>query len=199
MRGRYEGLFDSNPGIEIIKDHIKVDKTTYQTSVAGIYAVGDVIGPPWLAHVASEEAIACVERIAGHEPTPIDYESIPGCTYCQPQVASIGLTEQGCKDNGLIAGQDYTVGKFPFQASGKAQAAGHTQGFVKIIAGKPYGEILGAHMIGQNVTELITELGLARRLEATAEEVIATMHAHPTLSEAVHEAALGSQGRMIHF
>ncbi len=199
VRGRFDGLFDDSLGIEIVKDHIKVDKATYQTSLSGVYAVGDVIGPPWLAHVASEEAIVCVERIAGHDPTPIDYTSIPGCTYCQPQVASIGLTEQACQEQGMTLGQDYTIGKFPFQASGKAQAAGHTEGFVKIIADKKYGEILGAHMIGDHVTELIAELGLARRLEATVDEVITTIHAHPTLSESVHEAVLGAQGRMIHF
>ena len=194
VKGRYDGLFENSLGIELYKDHIKVDKTTYQTSVPGIYAVGDVIGPPWLAHVASEEAIICVEKLAGHNPTPIDYTTIPGCTYCHPQVASVGLTERACKEQGL----DYKVGKFPFQASGKAQAVGHTQGFVKIITDQKHGEILGSHMIGDNVTELIAEMGLAKRLEATAEEVIATIHAHPTLSEAVHEAALDIESRMIH-
>ena len=195
VQGRYDGLFDDSLGMELYKDHIKVDKSDYATSVKGIYAVGDVIGPPWLAHVASEEAVVCVEKLAGHQPTDIDYGSIPGCTYCVPQVASLGLTEQACKEQGL----DYQVGKFPFAASGKAQALGDTTGFVKLITGKKYGEILGCHMVGEGVTELIAELGLARRLEATAEEVIATIHAHPTLSEAVHEAALGSEGRMLHF
>ena len=195
VKGRYDGLFDDSLGIELFKDHIKVDKTNYATSVPGIYAVGDVIGPPWLAHVASEEAIVCVERIAGHEAPDIDYSSVPGCTYCHPQVASIGLTEEACKEQGL----DYKVGKFPFTASGKAQAMGQPGGFVKIITDKKYGEVLGAHMIGANVTELIAEIGLARRLEATNEEIIATMHAHPTLSETVMEATLGTQDRMIHF
>lgn len=199
VRGRYDGLFDEKLGLELFKGHIKVDYkapgTGYQTSVAGVYAVGDVIGPPWLAHVSSEEAILCVERMFGHDAPDIDYGSIPGCTYCNPQVASIGLTEEACKEQGL----DYKVGNFPFQASGKAQALGETTGFVKLISGAQYGEILGAHMIGEGVTELIAEMGLARRLEATAEEVIATMHAHPTMSEAVHEAALGIDGRMIHF
>ncbi len=195
VRGRYDGLFDSSLGIDLVKDHIHVDKTTYQTSVSGIFAVGDVIGPPWLAHVASEEAVVCVERLAGHAPTPIDYDAIPGCTYCQPQVASIGFTERACKDKAI----DYRVSTFPFRASGKAQAAGHTEGFVKIITDRKYDQILGAHMVGDGVTELIAELGLAKRLEATAGEVIATMHAHPTLSEAVHEAALGIEGRMLHF
>jgi dihydrolipoamide dehydrogenase len=199
VRGRYDGLFDDSLKLEKFKDHIKVDYrkpgATYQTSVKGVYAVGDVIGPPWLAHVASEEAVTCVERIAGHKAPDVDYESVPGCTYCHPQVASIGLTEQKCKDDGI----EYTVGKFPFLASGKAQAMGETAGFTKIIAGKKHGEILGCHMIGENVTELIAEIALARRLEATAEEVIATMHAHPTLSEGIHEASLGTQGRMLNF
>ncbi|MAE66469.1 MAG: dihydrolipoyl dehydrogenase [Phycisphaeraceae bacterium] len=194
VEGSFDDLFDG-VSVEVEKGHIRVDRSTYQSSVPGIFAAGDVIGPPWLAHVASEEAIVCVERIAGHDPTPIDYEAIPGCTYCQPQVASLGLTERACRDQGI----EYRVGKFPFQASGKAQAIGATQGFVKIIASAAHDEILGAHMVGESVTELLAELGLARRLEATASEVIATMHAHPTLSEAVHEAALGVRGEMIHF
>lgn len=195
VRGRYDGLFDASLGVELVKDHIKVDKGDYQTSVPGVYAVGDVIGPPWLAHVASEEAVVCVERMAGHEAAAIDYGAIPGCTYCQPQVASVGLTEHACREKGVA----YKVGVFPFSASGKAQAVGHTDGFVKLIAGEKYGEVLGVHMVGENVTELIAEMGLAMRLEATVEEVIATMHAHPTLSEAVHEAALGVRGRMVNF
>jgi len=196
VTGRFEGLFDAKAvPIETFKDHIKVDRKNYATNVKGIYAVGDVNGPPWLAHVASEEAVVCVELIAGHHPTPIDYDSIPGCTYCHPQVASIGFTEQACKEKGL----KYKVGSFPLLASGKARAMGSTEGFIKMIVGEKHGEILGCHMIGENVTELIAEIGLARRLEATAEEIIATMHAHPTLSEAVHEATLGTQGRMLHF
>ncbi|MFK7790827.1 MAG: dihydrolipoyl dehydrogenase [Phycisphaeraceae bacterium] len=199
VRGRYDGLMADKLGVELFKEHIKVDYrkegATYETSVKGIFAVGDVIGPPWLAHVASEEAVICVERMAGHDVPDMDYDSIPGCTYCHPQVASIGLTEQACKDQGL----DYNVGSFPFQASGKAQALGETAGFVKMITGKAHGEILGCHMVGENVTELIAEMGLARRLEATAEEIISTVHAHPTLSEAVHEAALGAEGKMLHF
>ena len=199
VRGRFDGLFKKSLGVKLFKDHIKVDyhaeNASYATSVPGIYAVGDVIGPPWLAHVSSEEAIVAVERIAGHTAPDVDYDSVPGCTYCNPQVASIGLTETTCKERGL----DYKVGTFPFQASGKAQALGDTGGFVKMITGKKHGEILGCHMVGHGVTELIAEMGLARRLEATADEVINTMHAHPTLSEAVHEAALGTDGRMIHF
>ncbi len=198
VRGRYDGLLADRLGVETFKDHIKVDYrkegATYETSVKGIYAVGDVIGPPWLAHVASEEAVLCVERMAGHEAPDLDYNSIPGCTYCHPQVASIGLTEAACKEQGL----EFSTGTFPFQASGKAQALGETDGFVKMITGK-HGEVLGCHMVGENVTELIAELGLARRLEATAEEIIATVHAHPTLSEAVHEATLATEGRTLNF
>ena len=199
VTGRFEGLFEPTLGIETerghIKTHYKAAGATYETSVPGIYAVGDVIGPPWLAHVASEEAIIAVERLFGHEAPDVDYDSVPGCTYCFPQIASIGLTERACKEQGL----DYSVGKFPFQALGKAQATGHTEGFAKLITDKATGEILGAHLLGENVTELISELCLARRVEATADELISTMHAHPTLSEAVHESALGTQGRMIHF
>ncbi|MEO0474367.1 MAG: dihydrolipoyl dehydrogenase [Planctomycetota bacterium] len=203
VRGRYDGLFEDSLGVELFKEHIKVDYrkpgATYETSLPGVYAVGDVIGPPWLAHVASEEAIVCVERMFapedGHDAPDIDYGSIPGCTYCNPQVASIGYTEQRAKDEGL----DFTTATFPFQASGKAQALGDTTGFVKLIASKDHGEILGAHMIGEGVTELIAEISLARSMEATVDEVINTIHAHPTMSEAVHEAALGTDGRMIHF
>ena len=198
VRGRYDGLFDDSLGLETHKDHIKVDyrkeKPTYQTSVEGIFAAGDVVGPPWLAHVASEEAIVAVERMFGHEVADIDYEAIPGCTYCHPQVASIGYTTQRADEEKI----EYEVGTFPFQASGKAQAMGETTGFVKLLTGKKHGEILGAHMIGEGVTELLAEMSLAIKMEATAEEVIGTIHAHPTMSEAVHEAALGTEGRMIH-
>ena len=214
VMGRYDGLFDASLGLETVKNSIKTDyvpgKTTseatdYKTNLRGVYAIGDVIGPPWLAHVAMEEAITCVERLAWrkdpkshHEPIPIDYSVIPGCTYCNPQVASVGSTEQALIEKGLKKGTDYEVGKYPFQSHGKAIAAAHTKGFVKIIRGLPRGEILGAHIIGDQATELIAEMTLARRLEATSEELIVTMHAHPTMHEAVHEAALGSEGRMIH-
>jgi len=212
VKGRYDGLFDESLGLETVKDHIKTDydpgavgeqRIDYKTSLEGVHAIGDVIGPPWLAHVASEEAILCVERIAwregklDHEPIPLDYSIIPGCTYCHPQVASIGYTERALKDKGLKAGQDYEVGKFPFSALGKAIASRHTEGFCKIIRGLPRGEILGAHIMGDQATELIAELSLARRLEATSEELIATVHAHPTMHESVHEAALASEGRVI--
>jgi dihydrolipoamide dehydrogenase len=200
VMGRYDGLFDDSLGLETVKDHIKVDYkkpgADYQTSVPGLYAVGDVIGPPWLAHVASEEAILCVERMAGHDDAPdIQYDAIPGCTYCHPQVASIGMTERAVQEAGL----DYTAATFPFQASGKAQALGDTTGFTKILASKKHGEILGVHMVGENVTELIAEASLAIRNELTADELIVTIHPHPTMSEGTHEAALGTEGRMIHF
>jgi dihydrolipoamide dehydrogenase len=165
----------------------------YQTSVKGIYAAGDIIGPPWLAHVASWEAIQAVEGMfAGIEPRKV--REFPGCTYCQPQVASIGLTEQGAKESG----RKFRIGKFPFSASGKARAIGETDGFVKLIIAEPHGEILGAHIIGPEATEMIAELGLAMTLEATYEEIEATIHAHPTLSESVHEAAGQAFGHAIH-
>ena len=154
--------------------------------------------------MASEEAIICVERIAwragkhDHEPIPIDYSVIPGCTYCHPQVASVGFTEQALKDKGLKKGEDYETGSFPFTANGRAIAAGATDGMVKIIRGLPRGEILGAHIMGENATELISEMTIARRLEATTEEINVTVHAHPTLHEAIHEASLASEGRVIH-
>jgi len=214
VTGRFDGLFDETLGLETVKGHIKTDYTPgeygdpkkydYKTNLEGIYAIGDVIGPPWLAHVASEEAILCVERIAWrdgkekHEPIPIDYSVIPGCTYCNPQVASVGFTEQALKAKGMVKGKDYNIGKFPFTALGKAIATHHTDGFIKIIRGLPRGEILGAHIMGDQATELIAELSLARRLEATTEELIATVHAHPTMHESIHEAALAAEGRVIH-
>jgi dihydrolipoamide dehydrogenase len=157
-----------------------------------------VIGPPLLAHVASEEAVCCVERIAGHDPIPIDYSVIPGCTYCHPQVASVGYTEEALKKQGLEKGTDYEVGTYQLKAHGKAIATQHTEGFVKIIRGLPRGEVLGAHIIGDQATELIAEMSLARRLEATTEELIVTVHAHPTMHESIHEAALAAEGRVIH-
>ncbi|MEQ8768971.1 MAG: dihydrolipoyl dehydrogenase [Phycisphaerales bacterium] len=214
--GRFDGLFDDKLKLETVKDHIKTDYVPlgpdaptepahldYQTNIEGIYAIGDVIGPPWLAHVASDEATVCVERFAwkdgklDHEPIPIDYTVIPGCTYCQPQVASVGFTEQALKAKGLKKGEDYDVGVYNHQALGKAIAAKHTDGFTKIIRGLPRGEILGAHIMGDQATELIAELSLARRLEATTEELIVTVHAHPTMHESVREAALASEGRVV--
>jgi dihydrolipoamide dehydrogenase len=165
----------------------------YETSAKGIFAAGDVIGPPWLAHVASWEAIQAVEGIfAGHKPKRV--KIFPGCTYCQPQVASVGLTERAAKELSL----KFKIGKFPFSANGKALAVGEPEGYVKLIIGEPHGEILGAHIIGPEATELIIELGLAMNLEATFEEIEATIHAHPTLSEAVHEATGAAFGLAIH-
>jgi len=210
VKGRYDGLFDDSLGIAIEREHIKTDYSppapgtdsapvlTYATSVPGVYAVGDVIGPPALAHVASEEAIIAVERIAGHDPIPIDYTVIPGCTYCHPQVASVGFTEQALQAQGLKKGQDYGIGSFSLQSHGKAIASNANVGLVKIIRGLPRGEILGAHILADQATELIAELTLARRLEATTEEINVTIHAHPTMHEAVHEASLAAEGKLIH-
>jgi dihydrolipoamide dehydrogenase len=166
----------------------------YETSVPGVFATGDIIGPPWLAHVASWEAIQAVNGMFVEGFKPKKVQNFPGCTYCQPQVASVGLTERAAKEKGL----KYKVGKFPYMASGKGRAIGETEGFVKLILGEPHGEILGAHIIGAEATELIAELGLAITLEATYEEIEATIHAHPTLSEMVHEAAGQAHGMAIH-
>ncbi len=174
------------------RGYIKTDDR-YETSAEGVFAAGDIIGPPWLAHVASWEAIQAVEGMFD-EIEPRKIREFPGCTYCQPQVASIGLTERAAKE----AGKKFRVGKFPFSASGKARAIGETDGFVKLIIGEPHGEILGAHIIGPEATEMIAELGLAMTLEATYEEIEATIHAHPTLSESVHEAAGQAFGHAIH-
>lgn len=194
VTGNVEGIGLEELGVEVFKNHIKVDKTTYATNVPGVYAIGDVIGPPWLAHVASAEGIHCVETIKGIHATPVDYGNIPGCTYCQPQVASIGLTEEKAKEMGYTL----KIGKFPFMASGKAFAIGERDGFVKLIFDEKYGELLGAHIIGSEATEMIAELGIARALEGTYETIIKTVHAHPTLSESVMEAAAMANGEAIH-
>ncbi|HEX7939836.1 MAG TPA: dihydrolipoyl dehydrogenase [Gemmatimonadaceae bacterium] len=164
-----------------------------QTNVAGVYAIGDVAGPPMLAHKGEREGIIAAETIAGHKAQVLDYSNIPGATYCHPEVASVGLTEQQCKDRKI----DYKVGKFPFMASGRARTSGETEGFAKIIRGAKYGEILGAHIVGAHATEMIHELVIARTNEYTVEEVELAVHAHPTLSEAVSEAALDSLGRVL--
>ena len=180
-------------GIKTDRGLIQVDEF-YQTNVAGIYAIGDVVPGPALAHVASAEGIICVEKMAGHNPEPLDYNNIPSCTYCSPEVASVGYTEQAAKD----AGFDIKVGKFPFSASGKASAAGAKGGFVKVIFDAKYGEFLGAHLIGANVTEMIAEVVAARKLETTGHEIIKTVHPHPTMSEALMEAAAAAYGEVIH-
>lgn len=180
-------------GIITDKGKITVDKF-YKTNIPGYYALGDCTPGQSLAHVASAEGIICVEEIAGHHPQPLDYGNIPGCTYCSPEIASVGLTERACKEKGL----EVKIGKFPFSASGKASAAGHKDGFVKLIFDAKYGELLGAHMIGYNVTEMIAECVALRKLETTGEELIKTVHPHPTMSEAIMEAAAAAYGEVIH-
>jgi len=194
VTGNIENIGLEEIGVETEKGHIKVDKNNYQTNVKNIYAIGDVIGAPWLAHVASAEAIHCVETIKGIINPPIDYSSIPGGTYCQPQVASIGMTESKAKETGY----DIQIGKFPFMASGKAFASGDREGFVKLIFDKKYDELLGAHIIGAEATELIAELGLAKNLEATSHQILKTIHAHPTLAESIMEAAANANDESIH-
>lgn len=178
--------------VDLDRGYIKTNEN-YETSLKGVYAAGDIIGPPWLAHVASYEAIQAVEGMFGVT-KPKKVTTFPGCTYCHPQVASVGLTERAAKEKGL----KFKVGKFPFMASGKALAVGDSEGFVKLIVGEPHGEILGAHIIGGDATEMIAELGLAITLEATIDEIGATIHAHPTLSESVMEASHAAEGHAIH-
>ena len=180
-------------GIKVEKGRILVDDL-YRTNVAGVYAIGDITPGPALAHVASAEGIICVEAIAGHHPEPLNYQNIPGCTYAQPEIASVGFTEKEARDKGY----DVLVGKFPFSASGKAAAAGVKDGFVKVIFDKKYGEWLGAHMIGANVTEMIAEVVVARKLETTGHEIIKSVHPHPTMSEAIMEATAAAYGEVIH-
>jgi dihydrolipoamide dehydrogenase len=180
-------------GIKVERGRIIVDDY-YQTNVPGIYAIGDIVPGPALAHVASAEGIICVEKIAGHHPEPLNYQNIPGCTYASPEIASVGYTEAEAKEKGY----DVLVGKFPFSASGKASAGGVKDGFVKVIFDKKYGEWLGAHMIGANVTEMIAEVVVARKLETTGMEIIKSVHPHPTMSEAVMEAAAAAYGEVIH-
>jgi dihydrolipoamide dehydrogenase len=188
-----EGIGLEEAGVKTDKGKVLVDDY-YKTNVEGIYAIGDIVKGQALAHVASAEGITCVEKIAGHHPEPINYNNIPGCTYCSPEVASVGYTEKAAKE----AGYEIKVGKFPFSASGKASAAGAKDGFVKVIFDAKYGEFLGAHMIGMNVTEMIAEVVTARKLEATGMEIIKSIHPHPTMSEAVMEAAADAYGEVIH-
>ena len=192
ITGNIEELGLEDVGIETDGGFIKTDKLS-RTQVNGVYAIGDVAGPPWLAHKASHEGILCVENIAGKEVHALDKENIPGCTYCQPQIASVGHTEHAAREKGL----DIKIGKFPFSASGKASAAGHTDGFVKVIYDAKYGELLGCHVIGHDATELIAEVVTARTLETTYHEILDAVHPHPTLSEAIMEATRDALGQSI--
>jgi len=188
-----EGIGLEDVGIITDKGKVLVNDY-YQTNMPGYYAIGDIVRGPALAHVASHEGITCVEKIAGMHVEPMDYNNIPGCTYCQPEIASVGMTEKQVKEKGI----EYKVGKFPFTASGKAKAGGNAEGFVKVIFDAKYGEWLGAHMIGANVTEMIAEVVAARKLETTGHEIIKTVHPHPTMSEATMEAVAAAYGEVIH-
>ncbi len=188
-----EGLGLEENGVKTDKGKVLVDDF-YKTNLEGVYAIGDIVKGQALAHVASAEGIICVENIAGHHPEPLNYNNIPGCTYCSPEVASVGYTEKAAKE----AGYELKIGKFPYSASGKAAAAGAKDGFVKLIFDAKYGELLGAHMVGYNVTEMIAEIVVARKLETTGFEIIKSVHPHPTMSEAIMEAAAEAYGECIH-
>ncbi|HTF18684.1 MAG TPA: dihydrolipoyl dehydrogenase [Chryseolinea sp.] len=188
-----EGIGLEDVGVKTEKGKVIVDDF-YKTNVSGVYAIGDIVKGPALAHVASAEGIICVEKIAGQNPEPMNYNNLPGCTYCSPEIASVGYTEEAAKK----AGYEIKVGKFPFSASGKAKAAGAPDGFVKVIFDAKYGEWLGAHFIGANVTEMIAEVVVARKLETTGHEIIKSVHPHPTMSEAIMEAAAAAYGEVIH-
>ncbi|MFB0924168.1 MAG: dihydrolipoyl dehydrogenase [Vicingaceae bacterium] len=193
IKSNIENIGLEEVGIATDRDKILVNDF-YQTNIPGYYAIGDLVPGPALAHVASAEGIICVEKISGLDVEPLDYGNIPGCTYASPEVASVGMTEAAAKE----AGFDVKVGKFPFSASGKASAAGHKDGFVKLIFDAKYGELLGGHMIGANVTEMIAEIVAIRKLETTGHELIKTVHPHPTMSEAIMEAAAAAYGEVIH-
>lgn len=194
------GVTPNTEGIGLEETNVATDKGKvvvdefYRTNVPGIFAIGDIVKGPALAHVASAEGIACVEKIAGLDPEPVDYRNIPACTYTSPEIASCGYTEAGAKE----AGYNVRVGKFPFTASGKASASGHKEGFVKLVFDSEYGELLGAHMIGAGVTEMISEIVVARKLETTAHELMRSVHPHPTMSEAIAEAAAAAYDEVIH-
>ncbi len=188
-----EGIGLEEVGVATDKGKVIVDDY-YKTNMPGVYAIGDIVHGPALAHVASAEGIICVEKIVGQSPAPLDYGNIPGCTYCSPEIASVGFTEEKAK----AAGYELKIGKFPFSASGKASAAGAKDGFVKLIFDAKYGELLGAHMIGANVTEMIAEIVSVRKLETTGHEIIKTVHPHPTMSEAIMEAAAAAYDEVIH-
>jgi dihydrolipoamide dehydrogenase len=190
-----ENLGLDTAGVQLTdRGYIKVNLATLETTSPGVYAIGDVAGPPMLAHKGSREGVVVAELIAGHHPQPIKYDNVPSVTYCHPEVASIGMTEEQAKEKKL----EYQIGRFPFSANGRARTAGETEGFVKIIRDKKYGEILGAHIVGGHASEIIHELAVARQNEYTVEEVDLAIHAHPTLSEAIAEAALDSMGRVVH-
>ena len=193
MATNLEGIGLEDVGVKTDKGKVLVDEF-YKTNIGGVYAIGDIVAGQALAHVASAEGIICVEKIAGHHPEPLDYGNIPGCTYCTPEIASVGLTEK----KAIEAGYEIKVGKFPFSASGKASAAGAKDGFVKMIYDAKYGELLGAHMIGANVTEMIAEIVVARKLETTGHEMLKAVHPHPTMSEAIMEATADAYGEVIH-
>ncbi|MEF8844867.1 MAG: dihydrolipoyl dehydrogenase [Bacteroidales bacterium] len=188
-----ENLGVEEMGIEMDNGKVKVDEF-YRTNMEGVYAIGDIVQGPALAHVASAEGIACVEKIAGKNPEPLDYRNLPSCTYTSPEIASVGMTEEAAKE----AGYEIKVGKFPFTASGKANAGGESEGFVKLIFDAQYGELLGAHMIGAHVTEMIGELVVGKKIEATGHEFIKSVHPHPTMSEAIMEAAAAAYDEVIH-
>jgi dihydrolipoamide dehydrogenase len=193
IKSNIENIGLEEIGINIENDKILVDEF-YQTSVKGYYAIGDVVKGQSLAHVASAEGILCVEKISGIDVSPLDYDNVPGCTYCSPEIASVGLSEE----EALKKGYNIKVGKFPFSASGKAQASGKSEGFVKVIFDSKYGEWLGCHMIGDGVTDMIAEAVLGRKLETTGHEVLKTIHPHPTMSEAVMEAVAAAYDEVIH-
>jgi len=190
-----ESMGFQEAGVQLTdRGFVKVNLETLETTAPGVYCIGDVAGPPMLAHKGSREGVVVAERVAGHKPHPIRYDNVPSVTYCHPEVASIGLTEEQVKERKL----DYQVGRFPFSANGRARTTGETEGFVKIVRDKKYGEILGAHIVGSHASEILHELAVARENEYTVEEVDLAIHAHPTLSEAIAEATLDSMGRVVH-
>lgn len=195
VQANTEGIGLEGMGVTLDRGFIKVDRTTYQTSSPGIYAIGDCAGPPMLAHKASAEAIACVERMAGHKHPGVNYDVIPGCTYCDPEIASVGKTEAQAKDAGIAV----SVGRFPFSVNGKALGAGRTEGFIKVLVNKQdHGRIVGVHAIGYGVTDLVAEMVQAMNSESTAHDILAAIHPHPTLSEAMMEAVAAALGESVH-
>jgi dihydrolipoamide dehydrogenase len=192
--GNVEDCGLEGTGVKVDRSHVVIDEYC-RTGEPGVYAIGDLCGPPWLAHKASHEAVVCVEAIAGLHPHPLDWTNIPGCTYCRPQVASVGLTEARAR----AAGHEVRVGRFPFVGNGKAIALGEPEGMVKVVFDAKTGELLGAHMIGAEVTEMIQGYAIARTLETTEADLMHTVFPHPTVSETMHEAVLDAYGRVIHF